>query len=523
MLGKVKERERAFPAGERNIPALNHSRWATASTALRRMIRFVAVPREVIRTLRSPNIARGFPRYTAWLRRLVVAEVVLLTAIGIVKPWLLAPVLVLIALGSAWFWWQARPSRGRGRAWPPGSVGVGSQAMSDPDFYFKGWQTYGPVFKANLFDKPIVCVVGVKEAMELFHEHGDSLAPASDAPWNRFIPGGLARWMTEDTHGRYRKLFAGSLGSGLIGRNRGLIRREIDRSLSLMAAESAQSGGVAPLPYIQDLVFGIWAGLFFGISRTSHRFEGLEAAFQVISIEKQAPTRAVRPALLELRSIIGDGLARPGELPDRRRLSDTLLGEVISREADALSDPVTMINLIYLMETTSLDVVGLLMWLLKHGAENPQYLNELRSVGEDSGPLSLVDRMVSESVRLEQSEYLHRYAIGDIRFRGLVIPKGWMVHVCIHESHRDPQIFEDPDAYNPDRFLDSHHRADYAPFGIGGRACIGVPLTREISRCLYEKLAVGYELSIVEDGPRELSVQRHWAPSSSMKLKLQAR
>jgi len=494
---------------------LNRSAWATLTLALRRLAHFAATPHEVIRTLRSPNVARGFPRYTSWLRRLALGEALLLAVIAIVQPWLLAPILAFTVLGVVWFRWQARPTRGRDRGWPEGSVGVGSQAMSDPDFYFKGWSKYGRVFKANLFDKPIVCVVGVREAMELFHQHGDSLVPAADAPWIRFIPGGLARWMTGETHNYYRRLLMSSFGAQLLAQNRDLMLNEVRRSLKQMAAESTQSNGAAPLPHIQDLVFGTWAGLFFGISRADERFGRFEAAYDVISIEKQAPARKVNAALRELQDIIS-------EHPEPDGGRKTLLGEVIRRESGALSNPVTMVNLIYLMETSSLDVIGLLMWLVKHGADNPRYLGELRSDGAGSGPLSLVNRMVSESVRLDQSELLHRYATDDISFRGVVIPKGWMVHVCIHESHRDPEIFEEPNVYNPERFLNKSYQGDYAPFGIDGRACIGVPITREMSGTLLQELAVGYDLTIVEDGPRELSAQRHWAPSSSMRLSLKA-
>ena len=188
-MGKQQQSELSSPDGEWEARALNRSAWATLTLALRRLAHFAATPHEVIRTLRSPNVARGFPRYTSWLRRLALGEALLLAVIAIVQPWLLAPILAFTVLGVVWFRWQARPTRGRDRGWPEGSVGVGSQAMSDPDFYFKGWSKYGRVFKANLFDKPIVCVVGVREAMELFHQHGDSLVPAAVAPWNRFIPG----------------------------------------------------------------------------------------------------------------------------------------------------------------------------------------------------------------------------------------------------------------------------------------------------------------------------------------------
>ena len=500
--------------------AAHYSPRSRALKMMRLLIRFVVVPHETILTLRSPDIARGFPRYTTWLKRLVVAELLILAFLAIFQPWLLVLVLALIALGSIWYKWQARPSRGRSRGWPPGSIGVGSQAMSDPDYYLNGWQTYGPVFKTNLFDQPIVCVVGVREATELLGEHPDSIAATAQV-WNRFIPGGLTRWMKGgELHDHYRRLLAISLGARLMGRNEDLVRREVERTLKLMAAESAESNGVAPLPHIQDLVFGVWAGLFFGIQRTDASFEALLSAFDVISIEKQAPARVVRPALREIQDIVTANFVEVRENAGDDSLHNTLLGEVISQDRDTLSSPAAMTNLIYLMETTSLDVAGFLMWLLHHASAHPQYLDQLQLEGEDSAPNSLVNRMVSESLRLEQSEYLHRRTTGTIEFRGMTIPKGWLVHVCIHESHRDPQIFEEPNLYNPDRFLENRYTANYKPLGIGDRTCVGVPLIREISRRLLLQLATQYEMVIVEDGPRELSAQRHWAPSSRLRLKL---
>ena len=56
--------------------------------------------------------------------------------------------------------------------------------------------------------------------------------------------------------------------------------------------------------------------------------------------------------------------------------------------------------------------------------------------------------------QLAQSEYLFRRANNAIQFRGVVIPAGWLVRVCIREIHRDPAVFTNPDRFDPDRFLD---------------------------------------------------------------------
>ena len=62
-------------------------------------------------------------------------------------------------------------------------------------------------------------------------------------------------------------------------------------------------------------------------------------------------------------------------------------------------------------------------------------------------------RIVMETLRLEQSEYLYRETTRDIEHKGVVIPRGWLVRLCVRESHQDPAIFANPDVFDPDRFL----------------------------------------------------------------------
>ena len=56
-----------------------------------------------------------------------------------------------------------------------------------------------------------------------------------------------------------------------------------------------------------------------------------------------------------------------------------------------------------------------------------------------------------------------------------------MIH--IHGVHRDPANFEDPDTFNPDRWLDSKGKFQYQPykfipFSMGPRVCVGESLAK---------------------------------------------
>jgi cytochrome P450 len=62
---------------------------------------------------------------------------------------------------------------------------------------------------------------------------------------------------------------------------------------------------------------------------------------------------------------------------------------------------------------------------------------------------------------------------------GHTVPAGWLVILPALLTHRDPEAFPDPDAFDPDRFRDpapevaERQRRALAIFGQGAHACPG--------------------------------------------------
>jgi cytochrome P450 len=44
--------------------------------------------------------------------------------------------------------------------------------------------------------------------------------------------------------------------------------------------------------------------------------------------------------------------------------------------------------------------------------------------------------------------------------------------------HRDPRVFDEPDAFRPERFRDAPAPDAFVPFGGGARRCLGQALAR---------------------------------------------
>ena len=71
-----------------------------------------------------------------------------------------------------------------------------------------------------------------------------------------------------------------------------------------------------------------------------------------------------------------------------------------------------------------------------------------------------------------------RKIIEDCSFQGFRIPKGWHAYYYISSVLKDPEIYKQPEIFNPERFNptnaeDKKKPLCYIPFGGGARECIG--------------------------------------------------
>lgn len=60
----------------------------------------------------------------------------------------------------------------------------------------------------------------------------------------------------------------------------------------------------------------------------------------------------------------------------------------------------------------------------------------------------------------------------------IVLEKGTSVTIPIYAIHHDPEIYPNPEKYDPDRFstieVNKRHQFSFMPFGEGPRICIGM-------------------------------------------------
>ncbi|KAK6161519.1 hypothetical protein DH2020_004900 [Rehmannia glutinosa] len=90
---------------------------------------------------------------------------------------------------------------------------------------------------------------------------------------------------------------------------------------------------------------------------------------------------------------------------------------------------------------------------------------------------------------------------------GYIIPKNTQVFINVWSIHRDPSVWDNPNEFKPERFLDDNGKWDfrgnyfhYLPFGSGRRVCGGVPLAERMLIYLVASLVHSFEWKLPTEG-----------------------
>jgi cytochrome P450 len=332
--------------------------------------------------------------------------------------------------------------------------------------------------------------------------------------------------MKPDDHAHYRRLFTNALRTDLIAAWETELRRILRQELSDLASghETQGSPGQRLRRTLSRISTRSLVGILFGVRQDQAICHQLEAGFHrlgpdgfehLIGPEQKAAFQELRSALTALVHSL------EGEVCDG--CYDSVLQRMIAAAGRPAVDETVLGNAIYMLEMGRYDLVGLFRWILKYLSDHPRVVDELRRIRSVEGTAhNMAEACVLETLRLDQAEALNRYVTEEFTFEGYRIPRGCTVRILLRETHRDGDIFPDPDRFFPERFLNRKYSPDeYAPFGFDHR-CIAAELVVTLSTLFVEELIDGFTWSVATDGPRHRG--RHfWEPHPSFAIDLRPR
>ena len=163
------------------------------------------------------------------------------------------------------------------------------------------------------------------------------------------------------------------------------------------------------------------------------------------------------------------------------------------KTGDSLSDQQLLDNLVTFIgaghETTALALTWAISVISQMPELQAQLAQEARDVLQD-GPvtadnlphLNLHERVIMETLRLyPAAAVIPRSVIKPVNLDGTDLKPGDHIAIAVYPLHRHEKVWDDPNAFDPDRFLPERikerHRFAWIPFGAGPRICIGMKLS----------------------------------------------
>jgi cytochrome P450 len=347
----------------------------------------------------------------------------------------------------------------------------------------------GAVTLGTLFDEKFVMVFDPALVKELFQGPHDQLhAGEANALLGPVLGERSVLLLDGSEHLRHRKLMLPHLHGQRMQGYAQAIKDATDREIDSWPVGEA----FALLPSMQSLTLQVMMRAVFGYEPGAESDE-LRSRLRAM-VEPLARPRGL-PLMMLIGRLGGDRGAAAQRFGEQRRAVDEILFEEIERrraepdlaerddvfsalllaedeDGNQLSDREVRDELVTLLlaghETTATG----LAWTFDLVLHSPEVLARARVEGDQ-----YLDAVVKEALRVRPViPGVGRVVRGEpFRMNGYVIPPGIEINPSIRAIHRRADLYPQPAAFRPERFLgeDAPDTYTWLPFGGGTRRCLG--------------------------------------------------
>ena len=280
-----------------------------------------------------------------------------------------------------------------------------------------------------------------------------------------------------------------------------------------------------------------------------HYFEAIGRLdpFDVLGLPNWVPRLSrwkLRPMLRLFESaidaIVSTRRRRIAEDPDSvpRDILTLLLEARDPETGEGLSEVEVRANILTFIAAGHETTANSITWSLFLLSQSPEWRARVQAEADrelDGDVEGLAERLVETRAVIDEANRLYppiaaisRAALAPDELAGEPIRRGTMVVIAPYVLHRHRALWADPDAFDPNRFLDgARERIDrfaYLPFGVGPRICIGATFALQeasivvatVMRHFTLELAPGHavwpvhRVTVRPSGGLPMMVRRRW-------------
>jgi cytochrome P450 len=288
---------------------------------------------------------------------------------------------------------------------------------------------------------------------------------------------------------------------------------DLMRDVAVAEVESWPKGTAFQLqPRMQALTLEVIIRAVLGV-REGERLEQVRTTLRNLLTDVMSPSsaallavlgphrfrklRLVKRGLAPTNELLYDEIARRRLEPDLTERDDilSLLLQAHHEDGSPMSDVELRDELVTLLVAGHETTATALSWAVERLARDPERLGRLRdevAAGEDE----YLDAVVKETLRLRPViPIVVRKLTEPVEIGGHLLPTGTKAAPCIYLLHRREDIYPEPHAFRPERFLEQPAGTyTWIPFGGGVRRCLGASFAllemKQVLGALVERLDI---------------------------------
>ena len=445
---------------------------------------------------------------------------------------------------------------------PPGetrfSLGRTRRFAREPlEMLLEYYARYGPVFTLRLLHSNVVFMLGPEANHYMLVSH------ASNFTWRdghfRDLIGLMGDGLLTidgDFHRQSRRIMLPVFHHDHVAASLEVIVQETERAL-----EPLQPGSEIDLyAWTRRLAMRVAMRALFGVDPDGARARAIDAAglFEEalafyasdyllrVFRSRRSPWGRMQQAARELDKLIYEEISERRATGRRGEDILSLLLDAADEDGNSLSDLQIrdeVMTLLFAGHDTTTSTVSFMFYEL---ARHPHVVERLLAEQDallqrrpdgaiapsaaqlTSGELVQLEMVLDETLRKYPPAWVGpRRARRSFEFAGHAVPARAFVNYCSWASHHLPDVFEDPEAFRPERFTPEGRAAmpkgAYVPFGGGSRTCIGMRFGQLEVRTIATLLLSRFGLSLRDDFELAIRQMPTISPEGGLPMRVHAR